>query len=356
MARRKIRVWTVIKIVLNLAIVLGMAGLAYGYYKYDQALKPLTPISHPVSFEVEENMTADDVVNKLYKENLITDKFMTKIYMRLKKKTNVYVGNFNLDANMSTKEIVSIITDESNAYRETVEVTLIDGYWAKEMAAAIAEQTDLTAGRIMSKWNDVEYVDKLIQEYPFLTEDIYKSEHCYLEGFLYPDTYQFYKNTTVEQVTEKLLDRQLEVYEKYAAQFKNSKLTPYEIYTLSSMTIFEGKTPEDMGLVAGVFYNRLDDGMLLGSSVTVCYALYDDYHTWQDCENNIDIDSDYNTYKHLGLPVGPICNGNEISLNAVLNPTSTDYMYFISDPSTGKMYFARTLEEHQRNIDTYLNY
>ncbi len=353
---KKISKWSIFKIVFKALLALFCVVLVLGYVKYDTALKPKTPFSKPVSFAVEEGMTANDVVDKLYREGLISDKLMTKIYMKLSGRNQMYTGNFNLDANMSTQEILRVLTDEENAYVETVDVTLIDGYWCKDMAAAIAAQTDLTETQIMNKWNDVEYVTELINEYPFLTEDIFKSEHCYLEGFLYPDTYQFFKNTTVEQVTEKLLDRQLEVYNKYASRFRNSSLSVYEIYTLSSMTIFEGKTPEDMGLVAGVFYNRLDQGMLLGSSVTVCYALYDDYHTWQDCENNIDIQSDYNTYIHDGLPVGPICNGNEASLNAVLNPTKTSYMYFISDPNTGKMYFAETLEEHQRNIDTYLNY
>lgn len=354
MASKKSK-WRIVGFVFKLLLALFIVAAGYGYYVYDTGLKPSTPYSTPVSFAVEENMTADDVVAKLYREKLISNELVTKIYMRLHKKTNMYVGNFSLDANMSTKEIINILTNEENAFRETCEVTLIDGYWAKDMANAIADQTNLTANQIMNKWNDVEYVDKLIQEYPFLTEDIYKSEHCYLEGFLYPDTYQFYVNTTVEQVTEKLLDRQLEVYNKYASAFRNSSLSIYEIYTLSSMNLFEGKTAEDMGLVSGVFYNRLDQGMYLGSSVTVCYALYDDYHTWQDCENNISIVSDYNTYRNLGLPVGPICNGNETSLNAALNPTKTDYMYFISDPNTGKMYFAKTLEEHQQNIDKYLN-
>ena len=354
MASKKSK-WRIVGCVFKRLLALFIVAAGYGYYVYDTGLKPSTPYSTPVSFAVEENMTADDVVAKLYREKLISNELVTKIYMRLHKKTNMYVGNFSLDANMSTKEIINIKKKKKNAFRETCEVTLIDGYWAKDMANAIADQTNLTANQIMNKWNDVEYVDKLIQEYPFLTEDIYKSEHCYLEGFLYPDTYQFYVNTTVEQVTEKLLDRQLEVYEKYANAFKNSSLSIYEIYTLSSMNLFEGKTPEDMGLVAGVFYNRLEEGMYLGSSVTVCYALYDDYHTWQDCENNINIASDYNTYRNLGLPVGPICNGNETSLNAALNPTKTDYMYFISDPNTGKMYFAKTLEEHQQNIDKYLN-
>ncbi len=194
MASKKSK-WRIVGFVFKLLLALFIVAAGYGYYVYDTGLKPSTPYSTPVSFAVEENMTADDVVAKLYREKLISNELVTKIYMRLHKKTNMYVGNFSLDANMSTQEIINILTNEENAFRETCEVTLIDGYWAKDMANAIADQTNLTANQIMNKWNDVEYVDKLIQEYPFLTEDIYKSEHCYLEGFLYPDTYQFYVNT-----------------------------------------------------------------------------------------------------------------------------------------------------------------
>ena len=356
MANKKRRTGTIIKLVLCLILLLLIGGLVFGYAKYNTSLRPVSGISKEISFTVEDNWTANDVIKELYQKGMIQNEFVAKVYVKLNKIDKIYAGNFTLNQNMSVQEIFDVLTDEDNAVVEQVELTIIPGEWCKDIAASIAEVTDNKASDVMNKWNDKVYIGNLIDKYEVLTDEIFNSEHCYLEGYLIPDTYYIYKNASVEDITEKILDYAEERYLKYKDAIASSGYTVHQIYTLASMVQFEAKTPEDMKLVAGVFYNRLDEGMLLGSSVTVCYALYDDYHTWQDCENNIDIDSNYNTYQHLGLPVGPICNGNEISLNAVLNPTSTNYMYFISDPNTGKMYFARTLEEHQRNIDTYLNY
>ena len=107
MASKKSK-WRIVGYVFKLLLALFIVAAGYGYYVYDTALKPSTPYSTPVSFAVEENMTADDVVAKLYREKLISNELVTKIYMRLHKKTNMYVGNFSLDANMSTKEIINI--------------------------------------------------------------------------------------------------------------------------------------------------------------------------------------------------------------------------------------------------------
>ena len=354
MASKKIKTGTIIKLVLSLLFIAAVAGVGFGYYVYNISLRPVTAISREISFTVEDNWTAKDVIRELNEDGIIQNEFVAKVYVKLNKIDKIYAGNFTLNQNMSVPEIFDVLTVEENAVIEQVELTIIPGDWCKDVAAKIAEVTPLKADDIMDRWNDIKYINELMSKYEFITEDCLASEHCYLEGYLAPETLYIYKNASIDAVTEKILDITDEMYQKYKSAIQASDLSVHEIFTLASMVQFEAKTPEDMKKVAGVFYNRLNDEWLLGSSVTVCYALYDNYHSWEDCERNPDINSAYNTYQNLGLPIGPICNFNEAALDATVNPEKTDYYYFIANVNTGDMYFAKTLEEHQYNIDHYM--
>lgn len=340
-------------IFLSVVIVILLAFLFVFRFYLDKT-KAVSNESETVFFTINEGDYMSDVIDKLYDAGLIQDKKITKLFVKLNKVNDYYAGNYVLDKNMSLAQIFAHLSDQSNASVQEVTVTIVDGYWAKDAAEAISEKTNLTYQQIMDKWNDMEYIDSLMDKYQFLTEDIFNSEHCYLEGFIYPETYNFYSVTTVEQVTEKILDYANDVYLRYADQIKDSNMSTYQVYTLASMILFEANNQHDMELVSSVFHNRLDDDYLLQSSVTVCYALYN-YDSWQQCETNIDIDSKYNTYKYAGLPIGPICNPNEMAINAALNPAVSNYYYFIADVDTGKVYFSETYQQHLQLIDKYLN-
>ncbi|MDO4377541.1 MAG: endolytic transglycosylase MltG [Erysipelotrichia bacterium] len=344
-----------VKLIIGLAIVVViLIGVLFVYRYYLDQLKPVSEKSEQVIFTIDDGSYMNDVIDNLYEEGLIKDTKIVKLYVKLNKRNTYYAGNYLLNKNMSVKEIFDALADVNNSYTEEVTVTIVDGDWAKDAASAIADKTNLTKEEILDKWNDLDYIYSLISKYDFLTEDIFNSEHCYLEGFIYPNTYNFYKQTTVEEVTEKILNETDRVYQKYAQQIKQSGYSTYQIYTLASMILFEANNQEDMRLVSSVFHNRLNDNYPLQSSVTVCYALYT-YDSWQECETSIDIDSKYNTYVYDGLPIGPVCNPNEMALEAALNPAESNYYYFLADVDTGKVYFAETYAEHLRNIEKYLN-
>ncbi|MEG0275032.1 MAG: endolytic transglycosylase MltG, partial [Longicatena sp.] len=117
---------------------------------------------------------------------------------------------------------------------------------------------------------------------------------------------------------------------------------------------YEAAKKSDMDMIAGVFYNRLKQNMPLQSSVTVCYALYDNLTSSDDCEIQTDINSPYNTYQVSGLPIGPILNPGEEAIHAVLNPKDSEYLYFVADIyGDGTVYYAKTLNEQEANIDKY---
>lgn len=127
-----------------------------------------------------------------------------------------------------------------------------------------------------------------------------------------------------------------------------------ELITFASIVQYEASTKTDMEMIAGVFQNRMKLGMSLDSSVTVCYVLYDDMTSGEDCEVNTHIDSPYNTYKNAGLPIGPILNPGAAAIDAVLHPKDNDYLYFVADIyGDGKVYYAKTLQEQEANIDKY---
>ncbi len=340
-------------IILVLLVLLGGGGF-FAYKQYQDSLLSPNTGDEEIAFEVPKGSTVISVIEKLYDAGLIRNKTTARLWAKLNRKNTVYAGNFLLRSSMSVPQLLDCLSNEKNAIIEEVKVTIIDGDWAKDAAKAIGEATNLSAEDIMKKWNDIGYVGELIKQYEFLSDDILASEHCYLEGFLYPDTYYFYKNTTVEQVTEKILSRSQEIYDRYRDKVAASGRSYFEIITLASVINFEANTEEDMRMVSGVFANRFAKGMKMGSSVTVCYALYDDFHSWQDCERNPDIDSKYNTYLHKGLPVGPICNPCDKAINAAVDPIENDYYYFMSSIKTGKMYYARDYEGHLDNIKKYM--
>jgi UPF0755 protein len=200
----------------------------------------------------------------------------------------------------------------------------------------------------------------LSKTYSVITADVKNSgTRVKLEGYLFPETYFIKADWSMQKVTEKLIAQTQSIYDKHKAEFDATKLAPHnlsthQVFILASVTQFEASKEADMKNVAQVFYNRLKLNMLLQSSVTVCYALYD-YTDWRACESNPTIDSKYNTYKYSGLPIGPITNSSEAAINAVLNPTPNDYLYFIADIyGDGTVHFAKTFAEHEANINKYL--
>lgn len=335
-------------------LVIAAGGFLFAYTRYLDYLKPGSTNSNEVRYVIEEGMSGAEIIHRLYEDGFIQSELATKIYMKLNKTPGFLAGKFTLRKNMSVEEILKVLTTEKNAIIEEVNITIIPGDWAKDAARRIAEATGLKEEEIMNKWNDAAYIDSLIEKYEFLTDKVYYSEHCYLEGYLAPETYRVYADATIEDITEKILDETKRICDEYRDDIASSGFNMHQIMTLASIIQFEAKTAEDMKWVSSVFYNRFDEGMKMESSVTVCYALYDKYKSWEDCEKDYP-EYKYNTYYISGLPVGPICNPNEDAINAALNPNKSNYKYFMADVKTGDMYFAESYDEHLRNVEKYLN-
>ncbi len=177
-----------------------------------------------------------------------------------------------------------------------------------------------------------------------------------LEGYLFPDTYLVYRDADTQSIVNKFLQRFQQIYTpEYEARASELNMTTDEVITLASLIQMEAKTG-DFKKVSAVFHNRLKANMKLGSDVTVQYVL--GKKKLNLTSEDTAVDSPYNTYKYTGLPVGPICNPGKDAIEAALWPDedfiSQNILYFcLADPETNELVYARTLEEHNQNVEKY---
>lgn len=342
----------ILKIVVSL-IFLFIVGFGILYFTLS---KPISKSSALVEFEVIRGDNTNTVLERLEAEKIISSAFMDKIVIKLNGiDVNLKAGVYEIDKSWTIEEILIYMSNGSNALTDSVKVLLKEGIWAKEIAESIAAVTNLDAEGLIAYWNDEEVLRSLIDRYDVLSEEILTDDAVIkLEGYLFPNTYDFLRETTYEEVTKILLNETERIYHIYESEFNESSYSVHELLTLASIVQFESGNTDEMPLIASVFYNRLNVGMYLQSSVTVCYSLYE-YEDWMSCELNSDLDSPYNTYMYPGLPPGPILSMGEEAIKAVLDPAESDYYYFIGDVyGDGSTIFAKTLEEHNQNIETYL--
>ena len=382
-----------IKLIVAIIVVLFViVGSIFGFILYLKSnIKPTNEFlngeicgeqSSPcefTTFTVDNGAYGKTTIQKLQNEKIIKDATTAYYWNRLIGNYSFYAGTYNIPHTFNglpatLDDIFNFISNPDNAYQETVWVELREGDFARTYAESIAMNVVLedcpdanieeATQKIISYWDSTITIDKLKNKYEFITDDLDSNQlKIKLEGYLFPDTYEFFKHSSIEDITYKILDRTNDIYNAYKSKFDSSDLSIHEIFTLASIVQWETGDPEDSLLVAGSLLNRIDNpehegtSGRLQSTVTACYAFnlskeecdaYGDTSEYTEQENN------YNTYTIEGLPPGPICNPNEISINAALNPDKeAGYYFFVANMCDGGTKFATTLSEHNYNIDTY---
>lgn len=352
--KRKLKPLRVLMLVALVAILFLLAQV----FRYQRAQKPVSKLSQLETIVIEQGTSVKQTLEQLEEEGLIQDATMSYFYARQHDLVNIKAGTYQLDTSWDLQRILTTLNDPKAAIVDQVKVTIVEGQWAKEIAAKISAVTNVSTEDLLQAWNDAAYVKQLQQDYPFLTDQLFEKQvRILLEGYLYPDTYYFYPETDVDTITRTMLNRQLDVFHQLQADMNSQTLSIHQLYTLASIVQYESGKAEDMAKIAQVFYNRLHADMALQSSVTVCYALDIDREVdnWKACEVNPDIDSPYNTYKYKDLPPGPILSPGYDALNAVLHPDQSmeGYFYFMADVTTGEVHYAKTYQEHQENVRKY---
>lgn len=317
----------------------------------------ITPVdeddSNVVQFVIQDGWGINRVCDELEKDNLIKNSSVAKIIIKFSQKdTNIEKGTYELSKNMSTEEILDKIISADSLENETVPVTLIEGKRFTSYIKTISDALNLDYDELINLSKDSTFLQSLIDKYWFITDDILDSDIYYpLEGYIFPDTYNFKKSSTGEEVYIKMLDEMNDKLSPYRETIENSGRSVHGLLTLGSVVELEAVTAEDRKTLAGLFINRINLGMTLGSDVTTYYAVNKEIG---DDLTVSDLNScnRYNTRGNCatGLPVGPICSPSLTSIVAAINPdTTTPYLYFVADKN-GKLYFAKTLSEHNDNI------
>ncbi|MCC8131738.1 MAG: endolytic transglycosylase MltG [Ruminococcus sp.] len=297
---------------------------------------------------VEEGSTTWDIADQLYDEGVIQYKEVFVAFARIMGADgNMYPGDLDVAYNMSYADIIDDLM-EARESKETVTITFIEGITLYEAAQLLEENGVCDADEFIYTFNSTVFGFDYEQYVSSETLKLYK-----YEGFLFPDTYEFYVGDTAYNVAKKIRERTNEILDSdVIARAKEIGMSLEDVVILASIVQKEAGTIDDMPAVASVFINRLNNPESyprLQSDATTAYI--DNIITQVMTVSSQSMCDAYDTYTCLGLPVGAICNPGEDAINAVLYADDTEYYYFCTDPETGIAYFASTYDEHIANCE-----
>ena len=336
------------KLIVLLCVVLIIAA-AYLYINnyIKESLKAVDiNDDSPIVVEIPSGSSTNDIAEILFENNLILNKRSFKYYAE-KTGTDVKLkaGTFVLSKNMNADELLnSLIKGGSSG--NTFDITVIEGLTNEDIAKTLSEQTDLSYDKFVELMENPEIFK---DDFEFLKDEPISN----LQGYLMPETYNIYVNSSEEDIVRVLLRQFDEFYiNEIKPRMENTNLTFEEVINLASIVEKEALLDEERDEVAKVFLNRLDINMKLQSCATVNYANgeWKERLTYED----IKIDSPYNTYIIEGLPPAPINSPGKVSIISVLEPADVDYLFFVAK-GDGSHYFSKTYDEHIDAAGEYLN-
>jgi UPF0755 protein len=333
-----------IKIALFLIFIVAAAVTSYSVLKnYNTAYDPAVSATSHIT--VAPGMNTTDIAELLVEHQLIENAALFKIKSRLMGLDGKYqAGAFDLAPSMTTEEIMTALM---SGKRESVRVTIPEGYNIKQTTAKLSQ-----AGLI----DEEDFIDALangVYDYSFI--DGLGAGEDRLEGFLFPDTYEFFADSSEEEIIDKMLAQFDAVFtQDYYARIRELGLTVKEAVTIASLIEEETRTAAERPIVSSVIYNRLNIDMKLQFCSTVLYALGEQKSRL--LYSDLEVDSPYNTYLNQGLPPGPISSPGQASLDAALNPQDTDYLYFVlKGDGSGEHNFAENSSDFINYKEDYLN-
>lgn len=348
--RKKGRLKYKLPIVIAAVVLIVVIAIFAGRSFYNAMLEPTGTSTETMIVEIPDGSTIKDVGEILYDQGLIKNTMVFQSYAGRHSRgtSGMQAGNYEMNHAMSVPDIVNKMLD-GDVYSGAIPVLLSEGKNINEMAQILEKHNICTSAAFISETKKLGEYKAL---YPILSS-IPDDKNRTLEGYLFPDTYEIEPGSTAADVVKKMLDRFTEVYNQdFMQQTTEKGKSVDEIVIMASIVELETKLPEDKANAASVFYNRIAQNMPLQSDITVDYALGKKHAVLT--EEQTKIDSPYNTYQNLGLPVGPICSPGKSSIDAAINPAQTNYLFFVADMDSGKLYFNETLEGHNADVQKYM--
>lgn len=357
--RKEDRVVRKIVYILTIGILIVAGILAISGYNYVSAgLKPLDKNDKKlVQVEVPSGSSNRQIGDILEEGEVIRDGMVFNFYTKFKNLTNFQAGYYQFSPNMTLDQISKELQQGGSAepLDDASKLTVPEGYDVDKIASLVAKKTDFKKEDFIKVMKDDKFFEQLKTQYPDLLTDAgnAKDVRYRLEGYLFPATYNVHKNRSLEDLVTQMVDTTNQILTPYYSQIKEKGLNVQEVMTLASLVEKEGVTQSDRKKIAQVFFNRIEAQMPLQSDISILYALgeHKEVVTIKDTE----VDSPYNLYTNTGYGPGPFDNPSQEAILAVLDPTENDYIYFVADISTGKVYYAKTYEEHMELVEKYVN-
>ena len=367
--KKKSRLKGFLVTVLVLLILLGAGGF-FGLRYAESALQPVDPSSKQyMTVQIPDGSNAQEIGSTLEKSGVIKNGLVFTLYVKYKNYNELKSGYYNLQKSMSVEDVIKEL--QKGGTPEPQEVTLAsltipEGYTLEQIAQTVGQlqgnfKEALTAEAFLAKVQDENFIAQEVTKYPNLLESLPTKDsgvRYRLEGYLFHATYTIKENTTVESLIDEMLAAMDKNLSSHYATIKEKNLTVNELLTIASLVEKEGAKTEDRKLIAGVFYNRLNLGMPLQSNIAILYAegkLGQNISLADDAAIDTSIDSPYNDYTKVGLMPGPVDSPSLDAIESSINQTKSDYLYFVANVQDGKVYYATTLEEHDRNVQEHIN-
>ncbi|RKL68594.1 aminodeoxychorismate lyase [Salipaludibacillus neizhouensis] len=343
------------KIVLILFLITIIAVGAVGFGSYRYVIGAIGPTDEndeeEIGVTIPIGSTPDSIGEILEEKDLISSSTVFKYYIRFQNESGFQAGDYLLSRSMGMDEIIEDLKDGKVYEDYATSFTIPEGWWIEDIFAKVAEETNVKVEELEELAQDEQYLGELIERYDILTEDILSEDiREPLEGYLFPARYDFVdEEVTATQVIESMLDRMTGVMEEQGI-IALENVSFHELLTKASIIEGEASTDEERYTISGVIANRLNVDMPLQMDPTVAYAHGE--HLERTLNEDLEIESPYNTYNRNGLPIGPINNPGTNSIIAAMEPEIHQYLYFYHSPD-GEVYFTENYSDHTEIVNEY---
>lgn len=357
---------------ISLLIFLALisAGGYFGYQYVQSSLLPVDANSKKyVTVQIPEGANVQEIGSALENSGVIKHGVIFAFYAKYKNYSDLKAGYYNLQKSMSTEDIIKELQKGGTPEPQEpslADLTIPEGYTIEQIAQTVGQlqgefKEPLTAEAFLAKVQDDNFISQEVAKYPNLLESLPTKEsgvRYRLEGYLFPATYSIKESTTIESLIDEMLAAMDKTLTPHYSAIKSKNLTVNELLTIASLVEKEGAKTEDRKLIAGVFYNRLNLGMPLQSNIAILYAqgkLGQNISLADDAGIDTSINSPYNVYTKPGLMPGPVDSPSQDAIEASINQTKSENLYFVANVTDGKVYYAVTQEEHDRNVAEHVN-
>lgn len=371
--RKRKRIWREVRPICTLLLSVLLVFFISRYavkYVVENYFEPVDRSdATPIEVTIPPSSSASSIARILYgacgaeQEGLISNTAIFKIYVDFVGKANsLKAGTYVLSKNMTVRQMVDVIC-EGNPPKQTVKFTIPEGYNIRDIAGVL-QQKGLISGedalysvcRSGGGFRNFAFLEQAAGSATAASRDYL------LEGYLFPDTYEVYADSSVESILTRMLNRFNEIYtEAYAKRAQELGMSTDEVITLASLIEREAQAKDDFAKVSAVFHNRLNQKMPLQSCASLSYVLKVNKYAFTESE--LETVSPYNTYKNNGLPAGPVGNPGKAAIEAALYPNEEylgedGYLFFCNGnvKESNELIFAKTYEEHKKNVEKYQQY